>query len=123
MANKKILVVDDESQLIEMVQIRLEANNYNVVSACNGREGVKKAKQEKPDLILLDVLMPEMNGYQALEALRNDTWTKLIPVIMFTAKSQLEDVARASELGIEDYIVKPFDHRVLLDKVKKALKA
>lgn len=121
MANKKILVVDDESQLIEMVQIRLEASNYNVVSACNGREGIEKARREKPDLILLDILMPEMNGYQALEALKKDDWTKLIPVIMFTAKSQIEDVARASELGIEDYIVKPFDHRVLLDKVKKAL--
>jgi len=121
MINKKILVVDDESQLVDMVSMRLKANSYEVVSANSGREGIEKARQQKPDLILLDVLMPEMDGYQALGALKKDSQTKLIPVIMFTAKSQLEDVARASELGVEDYIVKPFDHRVLLDKIKKAL--
>ncbi|MFH1504226.1 MAG: response regulator [Candidatus Omnitrophota bacterium] len=121
MAKQKILVVDDEYQLVDMVQMRLEANNYEVITAYDGKEGLEKARKEKPGLILLDILMPEMDGYQALEKLREDITTKLIPVIMFTAKGQLEDISKAAGLGIEDYIVKPFDYRVMLEKIKKAL--
>lgn len=82
---------------------------------------VKIAKEEEPDLILLDILMPEMDGYQTLEKLKEDDQTKSIPVLMLTAKSQVGDVTKAVNLGAIDYIVKPFSHVVLLEKIHKAL--
>jgi len=102
--------------------MRLEANNYDIVTACDGIEGVEKAQKEKPDLILLDVLMPNLDGFQTLEKLKENSQTKLIPVIMLTAKDQLADITKAIELGANDYIVKPFDYRAMLEKIQKALK-
>lgn len=121
MAKKRILVVDDEAELIKAIQIRLTASGYEVLNACDGPEGLKLAQKEKPDLILLDVLMPNMDGFQTLEKLKEDNQTKPIPVIMLTAKSQLEDVTKATNLGAEDYVVKPFDHIAMLGKIKKTL--
>ena len=121
MIKKKILVVDDEPELVKAVQIRLTRAGYEVLSAYDGQEGLEKAKKETPDLILLDISMPEINGYQALQRLKGESQTKSIPVIMITANSQLEDVARAINLGAEEYIVKPFDYIAMLGKIKKAL--
>lgn len=119
---KKILVIDDEPEIILAIQIRLKQANYEVVSAYDGKDGIEKAAKEKPDLILLDILMPEMNGFQTLQKLKEDTQTMSIPVIMLTAKSQLDDVTKATNLGAEDYIVKPFDHIAMLKKIKELLK-
>ncbi|MFH1503945.1 MAG: response regulator [Candidatus Omnitrophota bacterium] len=117
----RILVVDDERELAKAIQIRLNVSGYEVLTASNGVEGVKLAQETTPKLILLDVLMPEMDGLIALEKIKEDSRTKNIPVIILTAKSQSDDVSKAINLGAEDYIVKPFDYKVMLEKIKKAL--
>jgi CheY-like chemotaxis protein len=119
--SKKILVIDDEEQLVEMVQMRLEANEYMVISAKNGAEGVQKAVETKPDLILMDVLMPEMNGYSALKHLKEEEKTKDIPVIMFTVQRHLEDRRRSISEGAAAHIVKPFEPEELMKKIKDIL--
>jgi two-component system alkaline phosphatase synthesis response regulator PhoP len=117
----KILVVDDEPNIIQTLQDRLEMNDYNVISACNGKEGLDKAINEKPDIILLDVIMPIMDGHEMLERLRKTEAGKNIAVIMLSARSQTDDIARASSCGIEDYIIKPFDLSELLAKIEAIL--
>ncbi|MBL7072736.1 MAG: response regulator [Candidatus Omnitrophica bacterium] len=117
----RILVIDDEPDLVKAIKIRLNQVGFEVVVAYNGEEGAIKAKEEKPDLILLDVLMPEMDGFQTIKKLKKDLSTKSIPVIMLTAKSQLDDVIEATDLGAADYVVKPFDYRILVEKIKKSI--
>jgi two-component system, OmpR family, alkaline phosphatase synthesis response regulator PhoP len=119
----KILVVDDEPNIVQTLQDRLEMNDYSVVTAANGRDGLEKALSEKPDIILLDVIMPVMNGHEMLEQLRKSDEGKNIAVIMLTARSQNHDIARASACGIEDYIVKPFDLSELLEKIAGILES
>lgn len=117
----KILVVDDEPNIVQTLQDRLEMNEYIVTTAGNGREGLKKAQQEKPDVILLDVIMPVMDGHEMLEVLRKQPDCNDISVIMLTARSQTQDIARANACGIDDYIVKPFDLSELLEKIETVL--
>lgn len=117
----KILVIDDEPNIVQTLQDRLEMNDYKVITACNGKEGLEKALSEKPDIILLDVIMPIMDGHEMLERLRRSEAGKEIAVIMLTARSQSQDVARANACGIEDYVVKPFDLSELLEKVENIL--
>ncbi|MFQ5951841.1 MAG: PleD family two-component system response regulator [Candidatus Omnitrophota bacterium] len=118
---ERILVVDDEPHTVKMVESRLRANGFDVITAQNGAEGLEKARAESPDLILLDIIMPEMNGHETLSKLKESEETKSIPVIMFTSKGQVEDVEKASYAGAVDYIVKPFDPIALLNKIRKAL--
>ena len=118
---KRVLVVDDEPSVVKMVEFRLKKEGLDVIVAQNGTEGLEKAKKEIPDLILLDVTMPGMNGHEVLAKLKEMPDTKSIPVIMFTAKGQVEDVERSSREGAVDYIAKPYDPATLLGKVKKAL--
>ena len=117
----KVLVVDDEPNIVQTLQDRLEMNEYIVSTAGNGREGLKKAQQEKPDVILLDVIMPVMDGHEMLEVLRKQPDCNDISVIMLTARSQTQDIARANACGIDDYIVKPFDLSELLEKIETVL--
>ena len=114
----KILVVDDEPNIVQTLQDRLEMNEYIVVTASNGKEGLNVALKESPDIILLDVIMPIMDGHEMLEALRRHPDGKDIAVIMLTARNQTNDIARANICGIEDYIVKPFDLSKLLEKIE-----
>lgn len=114
----KILVVDDEPNIVQTLKDRLEMNDYEVYCASNGQDGLKLAKQVQPDVILLDVMMPIMDGHQMLEKLRHEEWGMMISVIMLTARSQAQDVARARACGIEDYIIKPFDLSELLEKIE-----
>lgn len=114
----KILVVDDEPNIVQTLKDRLEMNDYEVHCASNGQDGLKLAKQVQPDVILLDVMMPIMDGHQMLEKLRHEEWGMMISVIMLTARSQAQDVARARACGIEDYIIKPFDLSELLEKIE-----
>ncbi len=114
----KILVIDDEPNIVQTLQDRLEMNDYEVVTAGNGKEGLKKAQQEKPDVILLDVIMPIMDGHEMLEVLRKQPGGNFSSVIMLTARSQTQDIARANACGIDDYIVKPFDLSELLEKIE-----
>ncbi len=114
----KILVVDDEPDIVLSLQDRLEVNDYEVVTAGNGVEGLQKAVQEKPDVILLDVIMPIMDGQEMLEALRKQPGGDFSSVIMLTAQNQTYDFARANVYGVDDYIVKPFDLNELLEKIE-----
>jgi len=119
----KILIVDDEPNIVQTLQDRLEMNDYNVVTACNGQEGLEQAIQEQPDVVLLDVIMPVMDGLEMLEALRKEPTCENISVVMLTARSQTQDIARANACGIEDYIVKPFDLSELLEKIESIIES
>jgi DNA-binding response OmpR family regulator len=117
----KIQVTDDEPNIVQTLKDRLEMNDFDVVIAHNGSDGLKVAEQERPDIILLDVIMPVMNGLEMLEMLRKQPWGQDISIIMLTARSQTQDVARANACGIDDYIVKPFDLSELLEKIESLL--
>lgn len=117
---KKILLVDDEAELVEMIKMRLEASGYVVLTAYNGKQALEKV-QEAPDLILLDILMPEMDGIEVAIKLKSSDKTKSIPIVMLTAKSQMEDLTKAADIGVTDYIVKPFDPQIMLKKIKNIL--
>lgn len=119
----KILIVDDNPDIVELVASRLEINNYEVITAENGKQAILKAQQEQPDLILMDVAMPEMDGFEAGAQLQADPKTKNIPVIMVTAKGENTDLTRAiNEVKAVGYIVKPFQPNQLIEKVEAALK-
>ena len=117
----RVLVVDDEADIVSTLQYRLEFCEFEVITAVNGKEGLEKAANEKPDLILLDISMPVMDGHEMLERLKNRPDLKDIPVIMLTAYSDAKDVAKAADLGIVDYITKPFDFTELMGKISNAL--
>ncbi|MBN1360698.1 MAG: response regulator [Sedimentisphaerales bacterium] len=118
----KILIVDDEVDLVSTVAYRLKFAECEVVTASNGLEGLERAKSEKPDLILLDTNMPQMDGHEMLERLRSDEALKHIPVIMLTARCEAQDVATASAHGVSDYVTKPFDFGQLMEKIRTVLK-
>lgn len=120
---KKILIVDDETEMVEMVRARLEVNDYEVITAYDGQDGLAKAKEEKPDLVILDIMLPKMDGYKVCGLLKGDARFAKMPVIMFTAKAQVEDMEMVKELGANAYITKPFDAQVLLAKIEELLKA
>lgn len=120
---KKILVVDDEPNIVRTVADRLKMKGYDVLTPADGEEGIQRALEQKPDLVLLDVMMPKLDGYGALERLRQMEETRRMPVIMLTARSQAEDVMRATSSGADDYVVKPFDFVALLEKIDQALSA
>jgi len=119
---KKILVIDDESELVKAVEVRLKANGYEVLSACDGLTGIDKAKEAKPDLILLDIIMPKMDGYEVAKGLLANPETKEIPIIIFSASQQRDLENRCRGLGIADFISKPFETRDLLNMVNGILK-
>jgi DNA-binding response OmpR family regulator len=118
---KKILVVDDEPDILETIKMRLEANGYNVLTATDGNEGYKKAKTELPDLIILDLMLPGLDGYQVCRLLKFDENYRHTPIIMLTAKSQEEDKMWGEKAGANYYLTKPFRPNELLQKVKELL--
>lgn len=119
---KKILVIDDLPENVFMLQDRLEHEGYEVITAYNGSTGIEKALNELPDLILLDVMMPDITGIEVCRRLVNDPATKDIPIILVTAKSGADDTKKGLEAGAFDYIKKPFNRIELLARVKSALK-
>ena len=118
----KILVVDDEINLIKLVRIRLEAHGHEVIVANDGKEGLEKAKSEKPDLIILDVMMPKMDGYLVCRLLKTDVLYMNIPIILFTGKAQDDFEEIGDKVGADAFIKKPFDSKVFLGKVEELLK-
>lgn len=118
---EKILVVDDEPDIIMFISKYLEHNDYDVITAINGEEALKKAAGEKPDLILLDARMPVIDGWETLERLRKHPDFNNTPVIMVTALCEAKDIAAASAYGVVDYITKPFDPVVLIEKISHVL--
>jgi DNA-binding response OmpR family regulator len=117
----KVLVIDDEEDLLDIVTIRLQAAGYQVISARSGQEGLEKTHGEKPDLILLDVMMPGIDGFELLRRFKDDPEAKFIPVIMLTCRGDSESIFKAQDLGAKDYIIKPFDSKELLDLVARYL--
>lgn len=122
MDKKKILLVDDEKDLVEAVKLRLEANNYEVIPAFDGQEALAQARRSKPDLIILDLMLPKIDGYKVCRMLKFDEKYKKIPIIMFTARAQESDKKLGEEVGADAYITKPFESQALLAKIKELLR-
>lgn len=118
---KKILIVDDEQDIVESLKFVLEAVGYNCFTAFNGEDGLRLAKELIPDLIILDVMMPKINGYKISRLLKYDNKYKNIPILMITARSQEEDKLIGEETGADEYITKPFDLDEVLKLVDKYL--
>ncbi len=117
----RILIVDDQREIIEIIRHRLGNSGWQIIAASNGQEGLEKAISEKPDLILLDTMMPIMNGHQMLAQLRKAPETKDIPVIMCTGCSEADDILKASTYNVSDYITKPFNLAELGARIKQVL--
>ena len=120
---KKILIVDDEQDIVESLKFVLESSDYSCYTAFNGEDGLKLAKELIPDLIILDVMMPKINGYKISRLLKYDSKYKNIPILMITARSQEEDKLIGEETGADEYITKPFDLDNVLKTVDKYFKA
>lgn len=120
--DKKILIIDDEEDFCYFAKKNLEAiSNYEIITANKGKKGIQIARKEKPDLILLDIMMPGIDGFEVLKRLKANEKTQKIPVIMLTAKDEDEAKIKASGLYCEDYLVKPVENVVLSAKIHKVL--
>jgi two-component system alkaline phosphatase synthesis response regulator PhoP len=122
MAKQKILVVDDEEDILELFRFNLTKEGFAVVCAASGEEALKSALSSRPDLILLDLLLPGMDGLEVARRLKHDVTTQEIPVIMVTAKGEEADIVTGLEVGAEDYITKPFSRKVLIARVRAVLR-
>ena len=118
----KILVVDDDIAINELIKINLEMTGYEVFSATDGIKGFALCKQELPDLVILDVMMPDVDGYTVAKYIRENPSTKNIPILMLTALGQLEDKVKGFDIGVDDYLVKPFEIEELKVRVRALLK-
>jgi DNA-binding response OmpR family regulator len=118
---KKILVVDDEVDLVETVRFPLEMEGYHVLVSYNGEDALNQARKENPDLILLDLMLPKLDGYKVCRLLKFDERYKHIPILMLTAKTQEKDKTLGLETGADEYITKPFEMDYLMEKVKAYL--
>jgi two-component system alkaline phosphatase synthesis response regulator PhoP len=118
---KKILIVDDEVDLVETVRFPLEMEGFNVLVSYNGEDALNKARKESPDLIILDLMLPKLDGYKVCRLLKFDEKYKRIPILMLTAKTQEKDKTLGKETGADEYITKPFEMDELLEKVKTYL--
>jgi two-component system sensor histidine kinase/response regulator len=119
---QRILAIDDETDMLLLVASALKAEDFEVLTANNGKDGLELAKLEKPDAVILDVMMPEMNGFEVLEQLRLDPETQHLPVIMLTGISERSKIQSALDLGTGYYIIKPFEVSDLIGKVRVVLK-
>jgi two-component system alkaline phosphatase synthesis response regulator PhoP/two-component system response regulator VicR len=120
---KKILAVDDERSIVRLVQVNLQRAGYDVVTAFDGKEALDKVASEQPDLVVLDVMMPYMDGFEVLQTLRKNPNTRELPVIMLTAKAQDADVFRGWQNGVDCYLTKPFNPMELIAFVKRIFKS
>jgi two-component system response regulator VicR len=121
MANK-IMVVDDEPDVVDLVKLVLESDGFDVVTAYSGKEALEKIDREMPDLVLLDIMMPQMDGWEVYSRIRANPRTKDIPVAMLTAKSQsIDKMIGLHVVKVDDYITKPFGRSELLERVKRIL--
>ena len=121
MEKKKILLVDDQVDLVKTLQFALELEQYEVLVSYNGEDALNQARKESPDLILLDIMLPKLDGYKVCRLLKFDEHYKHIPILLMTAKSQEKDKLIGKETGADEYITKPFDMDELMGKVKAYL--
>ena len=118
---KKILIVDDEKDIVETLSFMLKTKGFECICTYDGEEGLSLAKNSNPDLVILDVMMPKINGYKICRLLKFDNKYKKIPIIMITARSQDEDKIIGEETGADEYITKPFEFSDVLEKINKYL--
>ncbi len=121
MTPKKVLIIDDEVDLVETIRFPLELEGFRVLAAYNGEEGLSQARNERPDLILLDLMLPKLDGYKVCRLLKFDERYKHIPIFMLTAKTQEKDKILGKETGADEYFTKPFDIDELIAKIKSNL--
>lgn len=117
----RVLVVDDEPDVVMIIKTTLQAEGYDVVSANNGKDALEEAFETRPDLIVLDVMMPGMTGFDVLKELKANESTATVPIVMLTGVSEKSKIQEAIQSGIDYYVVKPFDFDDLLSKIKQAL--
>jgi len=122
MAKERILIVDDEEDILELLKYNLNREGYKVVSASSGEKCLQKAASEKPDLIVLDLMLPGIDGLEVTKILKSDSNTLHIPIIMLTAKGEEADIVAGLELGADDYITKPFSPRILIARVRAVIR-
>ncbi|GMV87211.1 MAG: hypothetical protein AMXMBFR81_01420 [Chthonomonas sp.] len=115
----KVLVCDDERHIVRLIQVNLERQGYQVITAFDGKEGLEKIRSEKPNLVVLDVMMPYLDGFEVLKTLRREPETQNLPVIMLTAKAQDKDVFEGYHYGADMYLTKPFNPMELVAFVKR----
>jgi DNA-binding response OmpR family regulator len=121
MSRGRILVVDDEIYIVHILDFSLGMEGYEVITALDGEEALRKASETKPDLIVLDIMMPKMDGYETCKALKADEATKDIPVILLSAKGRNVDMQTGYDVGADEYITKPFSPRKLVDRINTML--
>jgi len=122
MAKERILAVDDEEDILELVRFNLDREGYQVICASSGNDCLKTAQSERPDLLVLDLMLPDIDGLEITKILKNDPRTKDIPIVMLTAKGEEADIVTGLELGADDYMTKPFSPRILVARVKAVLR-
>lgn len=122
MSKKSILVVDDEEDILELVRFNLSREGYRVLAAMSGEEALKTTRLQLPDLLVLDLMLPGIDGLEVTRRLRADDRTRHIPIVMLTAKGEEADVVTGLELGADDYVVKPFSPRILAARIKAVLR-
>ncbi len=121
-SQKKILIVEDEQDILQLVKHYLEKEGFRPITAMNGCEALKKAKEEKPDLVVLDLMLPELDGLEVCKRLRSVPETAMLPILMLTAKAEESDTIVGLELGADDYVTKPFSPKALVARVKALLR-
>lgn len=121
MANERILIVDDEEDVLELVQYNLEQSGYHVETATSGEQALTYSKKKTPDLIILDLMLPGIDGLEVCKQLKSDVKTEGVPIIMLTAKGEEADIVTGLELGADDYVTKPFSPKVLVARIRRLL--
>jgi two-component system, OmpR family, alkaline phosphatase synthesis response regulator PhoP len=119
---EKLLVVEDDGDIRELISFNLEMCGYEVIRASDGQEGWEKARSEMPDLVVLDLMLPGLDGFEVCKRLKSENATRAVPIIMLTARSEEESMVKGLELGADDYVTKPFSPRVLVARVKAVLR-
>jgi two-component system phosphate regulon response regulator PhoB len=122
MAGERVLVVDDEKDILELIRYNLEKEGYSVDTATSGEDALMRASREAPALVVLDLLLPGLDGLEVCRRLKRDEATRLVPVVMLTAKTEDSDIVTGLEVGADDYITKPFSPKVLVARVRAALR-
>ena len=117
----KVLVVDDDPVIVRLLEVNFEMEGFEVVTAVDGAEGVEKARAERPDIVVSDVMMPKLNGLELCTALKAGDDTRTIPVVLLSAKAQVTDIRAGLDAGADDYVTKPFEPLDLIDRVNKLL--
>ncbi len=120
-ARNRVLLVDDDKQILNSLRVYLELENYEVYTASNGQEALIKVSEHKPEILVLDIMMPEMDGFEVLEKIKEDSELSLIPVIMLTAKGQPVDVLKGYKMGASSYMTKPFNLNELVENIELIL--